>query len=193
MTEAFAKVAGGPMTSLKAVVKNGRLVLDVPTLLPEGSEIELAPIEERPPESTYEPVSLRDLELVEHDLGTIPARPTGPPALEESSFFVSPRAPARSVIARRHLTTLSEKLLSPAEGTELASKVRDAGVRAAKHLRNLEAQPEGENYLSNAKAALACARESLSLLQSAAGTRPDLVPAAEEAAEAVGMIFSLLS
>ena len=181
------------MTSLKAVVRNGRLVLDVPTQLPEGTEIELAPIIEHPPESTYEPVSLRELELVEHDLGTVPSRPTGPPALEESSFFISPRAPARSVIARRHLTTVSEKWLKPMEGTELASKIRDANARAAKHLRSLEGQPEGDNYLSNAKGALACARESLSLLQGAAEKRPELVPAASEAAEAVGMIFSLLS
>ena len=181
------------MTLLKAVVRNGRLVLDVPTQLPEGTEVELAPVDERPPESTYEPVSLRELELVEHEMTTTSSRPTGPPAIEESSFYISPRAPARSVIARRHLTTLSDKLLKPAEGTELATKVREANARAAKHLRNLEGQPEGQNYLSNAKDALACARQSLSLLQSAAGTRPELVPAAEEAAEAVGMIFSLLS
>jgi hypothetical protein len=180
------------MTSLRAVVRNGRLVLDEPTALPEGTEIELQPVDERAPESAFEPVSLREIELVEHELSA-PARPTGPPALEDSSFFISPRAPARSVIARRHLATLSQKLLSPIEGTETAAQVRDAGARATKHLRQLEASPEGETYLSNAKEALACARQSLSLLQGATGARPELVPAAAEAAEAVGMIFSLLS
>ena len=180
------------MITLKAVVRNGRLVLDVPTALPEGTEIELQPVDERAPESHYEPVSMRELELVESELAA-PARPTGPPALEESSFFISPRAPARSVIARRHLATVSQKHLASLEDTELASQVRDAGARATKHLRQLEADPEGENYLSNAKEALASARHALSLLQSATGTRPQLIPAAEEVAEAVGMIFSLLS
>jgi hypothetical protein len=192
------------MKSLRGKVKNGRLILDVPTDLPEGTEVELEPVEERPPESHYEPVSVRELELVEKELSEItqmmagapappPARPTGPPAIEESSYFISPRAPARSVIARRHLATVSQKHLASVTGTELATQVRDAAARATKHLRQLEAEPDGENYLTNAKEALACAREALSLLQSATESRPELVPAAEEVAEAVGMIFSLLS
>lgn len=190
------------MTSptLKAIVRNGRLVLDEPTSLPEGTVIELAPVDERPPESGYEPVSLRELELVENEIAGMerlsaapPTRPSGPPSIEEPSFYISARAPARSIIARRHLATLSEKLLASVENTPLATQVRDAGARATKHLKQLEAAPEGENYLANAKEALACAQQSLSLLQNATATRPELVPAAEEAAEAVGMIFSLLS
>jgi len=188
------------MSALIAVVKNGRLVLDAPTGLPEGTTIELVPADERPPESVYEPVSVRDLELVEHELAAaddddeetaMAVRPSGPPAPVEES--ISPRAPARSVIARRHLSTLSQKLLTPVEGTPLAAKVREASARAAKHLRQLEAAPEGENYLTNANLALACTRETLSLLQTSAATQPALVPAAEEIAEAVGLIFSLLS
>jgi hypothetical protein len=34
------------MTPLKAVVKNGRIVVDEPTELPEGTEIELVPVDE---------------------------------------------------------------------------------------------------------------------------------------------------
>jgi predicted DNA-binding antitoxin AbrB/MazE fold protein len=34
------------MQALKAVVKNGRLVLDAPTDLPEGEEVELAIVQE---------------------------------------------------------------------------------------------------------------------------------------------------
>lgn len=34
------------MLPLKAVVKNGRLVVDEPTALPEGTEIELVPVDE---------------------------------------------------------------------------------------------------------------------------------------------------
>jgi hypothetical protein len=163
------------MTPLKAFVKNGRLVMDQPTALPEGAEIELVPVEDRPPESFYEPVSLRDLEL------------------DPDEEAPAPRAPARSLIARRHLSTLSDVLSTHAEGLEVASLVRDATTRATMHLRQLESAPEGENYLSNAREALAHARHSLSVLQSAAGTRPDLLPAVEEAASAVGMIFSLLT
>ena len=105
----------------------------------------------------------------------------------------SPRAPARSVIARRHLLTLSQTVASRAPGTELAALVREATKRASKHLRELEEAPEGENYLANARPALAHARHALSLVQSAASTDRELVPALEEAASAVGMIFSLLS
>jgi hypothetical protein len=36
----------GSMQALKAVVKNGRLVLDAPTDLPEGEEVELAIVEQ---------------------------------------------------------------------------------------------------------------------------------------------------
>ena len=36
------------MQPLKAVVKNGRLVVDEPTALPEGTEIELLPVDEAP-------------------------------------------------------------------------------------------------------------------------------------------------
>jgi hypothetical protein len=166
------------MTPLKAVVKNGRLVLDEPTELPEGTEIELLPVEERPPDSYYEPVSLRDLDLYLE------------PAGEDAP---SPRAPARSLIARRHLTTLLNVLTAHGGGAEIAPAARDATTRAATHLRQLEYAPEGENYLSNAQQALAQARNALSLLQSAASTRPELLPAVEEAASAVGMIFSLLT
>ncbi len=35
------------MQALKAVVKNGRLVLDEPTKLPEGTEVELLAIDDR--------------------------------------------------------------------------------------------------------------------------------------------------
>lgn len=34
------------MAPLKAVVKNGRIVVDEPTELPEGTEIELVPVDE---------------------------------------------------------------------------------------------------------------------------------------------------
>jgi hypothetical protein len=34
------------MMPLKAVVKNGRLVVDEPTQLPEGTEIELVPVDD---------------------------------------------------------------------------------------------------------------------------------------------------
>jgi len=34
------------MQPLKAVVKNGRLVVDEPTALPEGTEIELVPVDD---------------------------------------------------------------------------------------------------------------------------------------------------
>lgn len=34
------------MQSLKAVVRNGRLVVDEPTALPEGTEIELLPVDD---------------------------------------------------------------------------------------------------------------------------------------------------
>lgn len=34
------------MQPLKAVVKNGRLVVDEPTALPEGTEIELLPVDD---------------------------------------------------------------------------------------------------------------------------------------------------
>ncbi len=34
------------MQPLKAVVKNGRLLVDEPTALPEGTEIELLPVDE---------------------------------------------------------------------------------------------------------------------------------------------------
>jgi len=36
----------GPMLALKAQVKNGRLVLDEPTDLPEGSEVELVVLDD---------------------------------------------------------------------------------------------------------------------------------------------------
>jgi hypothetical protein len=164
------------MSPLKAVVKNGRLVLDEPTQLPDGTEIELVPVEAPPPSSVYEPVSLRDLELE--------------PAGEEAP---APRAPARSVIARRHLSTISKLFLAHAADAEVAALVREATTCATTHLRQLENAPEGENYISNAREALAHGRQALSLLQSAAGTDPTLLPAVEEAAEAVGMIFSLLT
>jgi hypothetical protein len=34
------------MQPLKAVVKNGRIVVDEPTVLPEGTEIELVPVDD---------------------------------------------------------------------------------------------------------------------------------------------------
>jgi hypothetical protein len=36
----------GTMLPLRARVTNGRLVLDEPTTLPEGTELELAPVED---------------------------------------------------------------------------------------------------------------------------------------------------
>ncbi len=36
----------GPMEALKAVVRNGRLVLDEPTDLPEGAVVELAVVDD---------------------------------------------------------------------------------------------------------------------------------------------------
>jgi hypothetical protein len=43
------------MTPLKACVKNGRLVLDEPTDLPEGEVIELVPLEEPVPGQSPHP------------------------------------------------------------------------------------------------------------------------------------------
>jgi hypothetical protein len=44
-------VSSNPMGALKAIVRNGRLVLDEPTDLPEGSEVEVALVtEEADPE-----------------------------------------------------------------------------------------------------------------------------------------------
>lgn len=94
------------MTILRAVVKKGRLVLDEPTNLPEGTVIELAPIDERAPESAYEPVSLRDLELVEGELAargdatataatSAVTRPNPPSAIDEASTPSPRRAPLR--------------------------------------------------------------------------------------------------
>src|SRR5262245_40980976 len=118
---------GGPMTPLKAIVKNGRLVLDEPTELPEGTEIGLWTSED-PPDPVYERVSLTDLDVAssgEHPLPELvmpdgervvppplPKPPgSAPRVFEESEFPVSPRAPARSVIARRHIATVSKILV----------------------------------------------------------------------------------
>jgi hypothetical protein len=168
----------GPMTPVKAVVRNGRLVVDEPTELPEGTEIQLVPAEDEAPDSIYEPVSVRDLEL----------EPSG----EESELSVSPRAPARSVIARRHLSTIARLLSAHDVHADFGALVGDATARATTHLRRLEDAPEGENYASNAREALANARQALSLLQAEAQSDAELLPAAGEAASAVGMIFSLL-
>ena len=35
-----------PVAVFKAVVRNGRIVLDLPTTLPDGSELELVPLED---------------------------------------------------------------------------------------------------------------------------------------------------
>ena len=189
------------MPALKAVVKNGRLVLDEPTELPEGTEVVLITVDEPSPDSFYEPVSSNDLDpessaqqisLRDLDPDATDERPTTPPDPHED-MVVSPRAPARSLIARRHLATLSRTLLGPSEDAELAAAVREATARAATHLRQLEDAPEGENYVFNAKEALVHARRALSLLQPATATNAALLPALEEAASAVGMIFSLLS
>jgi hypothetical protein len=43
-----------PMMTVRARVKNGRLVVDEPTDLPEGTEIELAPVDDETWELTPE-------------------------------------------------------------------------------------------------------------------------------------------